>query len=244
MNVSRTGRGLLARPDVAKDDVDWLMRPLIESDAGALVDCQAKYSDGSLIGIRGKASEYPELLIELDRRATGATELRCGINPLRDDGSLASIKWLGIEVINTKANHWRMPTLKDQTRVEVCTDDIRLTLAAEGWQAPAVITAGGRTGLLYRVDLHGDDAELVHDALRALRRRHDTERASIGWFGPEDYKILVPGSMVQRGHCTLTRPYQIAGIRRMGDLDIVPRHQIERLAARCGSRKAVAHVNA
>ncbi len=104
-------------------------------------------------------------------------------------------------------------------------------LADGSWPAPIIADSGNGWHLLYRIDLPGEDAGLVHRVLQVLARLFDDDAVSIDTKVANASRICkLYGSVSRKGENTAERPHRISTIITIPDqLDVVPIEMLEQL---------------
>ena len=109
-------------------------------------------------------------------------------------------------------------------------------LAERGWPAPVIADSGNGFHLLYRIDLPGDDAGLVHRCLKMLAKRFDDGAVSIDQKVANASRICkLYGTVSRKGKLTAERPHRVSTILTIPEqLDVVPATMLEKLVSENG----------
>jgi len=126
-------------------------------------------------------------------------------------------------------------------------DEIEIWLQGAGWPAPRVVTCSGNGGgLLFEIDLPNDEAsrQLIKRALEALHARFTTPAATVDVANSNAARITrIPGTVTAKGEHTLERPWRRATATYPTGAGIVPRAQLEALAATLPAKTRAARAN-
>lgn len=113
----------------------------------------------------------------------------------------------------------------EKAAARVLLDGVREDLCGRGWCDPMVCDSGNGFHAWYRIDLPTDDGKFVEHTLKALARRHDTDRATVdtGIFNPS--RILkIPGTWARKGSSLPDRPHRMCRVLELPEVARVPSH--------------------
>ncbi len=138
-------------------------------------------------------------------------------------------------------------TDKERAAALVRRDEIRAYLDGLGWAPPRVETSSGNGGgLLYDIDLPNDEdtKQLVKRALEALAACFNTSTATVDVANSNAARITrIPGTVTAKGEHTLEHPWRRATATYPTGAGIVPRAQLEALAATLPAKTRAARAN-
>jgi hypothetical protein len=132
--------------------------------------------------------------------------------PLTTDADVTARRWLPIDLDPVRPRGVSSTEEEHEFALERARQ-IRDALRAEGWPRPILADSGNGAHLLYKIDLHSDDGEVVKKCLEALALRFDDDRIKVDRtvFNPARIWKLY-GTLSRKGDSLPDRPHRLARI--------------------------------
>lgn len=142
--------------------------------------------------------------------------------PAKDD-SIVQRRWLLVDCDPTRTGTVSS-TNEEKELARAKMTEVDLFLADRGWPAPIIDDSGNGWHLLFRIDLPGDDDELVHRVLQVLARRFDDDSVSIDTRVANPSRICkLYGTVAAKGENTPDRPHRVSRIVTIPEsIEVVP----------------------
>ena len=147
------------------------------------------------------------------------------------DGDIVRRRWLLIDC-DPKREGTVSSTAEEQDAARQMMVAVDAYRADCGWPAPIIADSRNGFHLLYRIDLPGDDAGLVHRVLKALAKRFDYDAVSLDTKVANASRICkLYGTVSRKGEHTAERPH------RGSTIISIPDHLNRRSTGCCTGRE-------
>ena len=134
------------------------------------------------------------------------------------DGDIVRRRWLLIDC-DPKRKGTVSSTDEEKEAARQTMISVEAYLADCGWPAPIIADSGNGFHLLYRIDVPGDDAGLVHRVLKALAKRFDCDAVSLDTKVANASRICkLYGTVSRKGESTAERPHRVSTIQTIPEL--------------------------